>query len=478
MSTQTATVVQKKVVTTLPKLGSKKEVFVKYIEELLGVDLADPDIDAKYKIQTNVEYSPEVKKIILPEGMSKKAAADDLMNQWNNEEQIQEFVVVLEGWDWKDGLRAFKNVIEEKFGWLKGRPTWRGNPSEISIVTGFLNGVQQSESAFYGPCSFPAFENAEGEVSVTGSGEAFCKIKGKKKFSLAINVFFNEVRQYLANNSIYRNKPVVVTQSGWGTPELTITELKSNPKIVLNENERLVVNNLILGQLQDPGKRVYLFTGDYGNGKSETAMNIAVDAIKQGVSFFYLKNTKMFSKLLTFAKKYEPAIVFVEDIDEIAAGEQRDAEMNQILNTLDGVETKGRNLTVLFTTNHEKRINPALRRPGRIDLIVKFSNPDRRSKELIYKSYVDHMPGSDLIDYHAVVDKTPEVQAAVVAEIAKRSVKIAETKGGTITTDIILSSIVSMEFHIEFMKGDVEESDPFKAFKDYAKEFIYNAVNN
>src|SRR5690242_17685369 len=78
--------------------------------EALGMS-EDPD---KHKIVTEVEFSKEIKKVIIPEGMSKKQAANDLMLQWNNEEQTQDFDTMLEGWEWKDSLRAFRNVLEDQ----------------------------------------------------------------------------------------------------------------------------------------------------------------------------------------------------------------------------------------------------------------------------------------------------------------------------------------------------------------------------
>ncbi len=428
----------------------------------------------KKTINTVTETSKTINKIIIPEGMTKKQAAEDLMNQWNNEEQFQQFQIILDGWDWKDGLRAFRNVIEDKFGWLKGgKGGWfTPPPSEITITTGYKNGEPILESAFYGPCKFPVFEDAEGQIGVSG-GHATCSIKAKKKFSLQINTFFKEVEQYIQNNSIYRNKPVVVTYDEYNDRlDLNITEIHGNDRIILNEDEYLVIDNFVVGQLNEPGKRTYLFSGPYGNGKSETAMNIAVEALKRGVSFFYLKDTRAFNKLLVFAKKYEPCIVFCEDIDEITTGEDRDANINQILNTIDGVETKGRNITTIFTTNHEDRINPALRRPGRIDLIVNFQNPNKVTKERILRLYLEKLKGHESVDYELVVNQMEDTSGATVAEIAKRAVRLAQQHNNEITTDRVLACIKSMAYQIQFMKGSVTDVNPLKKSLETLRDFM------
>ena len=422
----------------------------------------------EHSIQTEVQFSKEVQRVIIPEGMSKLEAANDLINQHNNEEQLNKFQYTFEGWDWKDALRAFRVVTEQKFGWIKAGSVW-ATPTELSIVTGIKNGQKQMENAFYGRVSFPAWEDAKGMIQPDDYGTVHITIEAKRKFGPVIQTFFKELEQQLANDSIYRNKPVLVTWHRW--MELEITELKPNDKIVLNDRERTVIDNLVLDQFDDPGKRCFLFTGSYGNGKSETAMIIATEALKHGLSFFYVKNTKAFAKVLGFAKKYEPAIVFVEDIDEIASGESRDEVMNSILNTLDGIETKGRNLTVIFTTNHEKRINKALRRPGRIDLIINFENPTPKTKEGIMRKFFDTLNGGELVDYDMIIPQVPNVQAAVIAEMCKRAVKIARKHGNYITSDRVLAAVASMEYQIQFMNEDVENVDPVKKAYETIRDF-------
>jgi ATP-dependent 26S proteasome regulatory subunit len=160
--------------------------------------------------------------------------------------------------------------------------------------------------------------------------------------------------------------------------------------------------------------------------------------------------------LLKQAVNYQPCIVFLEDVDEIGSGSKRDADMNRILNTLDGVQTKGNNLTVIFTTNHEKRINPALRRPGRIDLVINFGNPNKESVQKIYHAYFDGLPGADKLDYVGLAQRTEDCPGAVIAEIAKRAFKLC-TKHGETSDDRVKAAIDSMKHHLALMREDVEE---------------------
>jgi len=275
----------------------------------------------------------------------------------------------------------------------------------------------------------------------------------------------------LETASIYRGKNITVTRNG-NDLDFEIIENKGSDKIVLNRAELLVVDTFVIDSLGEPGKRCYLFTGGYGTGKTETAMRVGRVAVKEHkMSFFYLKDAKAFDQLLNLCKKYQPCIIFLEDVDEIAAGEDRNSDMNKILNTLDGVQTKGNNLTVIFTTNHPEKINSALRRPGRIDIMVKFENPTNETKEEIYKLYFDKIPGADVLDYKDLAKKTPDVQGAVVAEIAKRAIKLAK-KQKTITDDLVESCIHSMKYQIELMNDHIKEPNKAELFVKLFAELI------
>jgi SpoVK/Ycf46/Vps4 family AAA+-type ATPase len=67
--------------------------------------------------------------------------------------------------------------------------------------------------------------------------------------------------------------------------------------------------------------------------------------------------------------------LFVEDCDTIFSGE-RTAEMNAILETLDGVGAKNAEVITVFTTNHPEKLLKVAKRSGRIDATVRLTAPD------------------------------------------------------------------------------------------------------
>lgn len=301
----------------------------------------------------------------------------------------------------------------------------------------------------------------------------------KKKFKARIEEWFNMIDNHLLTNSIYRGKSVLVRGAGGRFDEnvqFEIIETKPNDKIVLNPKERSVLEQYCSLDLRETGKRTYLFTGGYGNGKTEAAMILGSIAKNLGMTFFYVKESDAFVELLSLASKnYQPTLIFMEDIDEIGTGEERNAEINNLLNTLDGAETKGRNIKVLFTTNHHENINPALRRPGRLDLIVRFENPDKETRAKIYAAYLDDKAKASELDYELISEYTPDCSGAFVAEICKRSIRLGELAKG-LTNDIVISAINTIKDHLALMTEPVAKQDELAAaMRTIGKELAYGA---
>lgn len=410
--------------------------------------------------QSETEFSPEIKKIIIPVSMNKLQASKELERQWKDEENV---IVVERGfadWNWKDVLVATKKAAEQHFGWIQGKTihSFFGSnpPMEIEVVTDIKDGKKITETCFYGVFTASVWENAEVTVD---ADVIYAKVK--KRYSQDVKVFFDLIQDFLDKKSIYRGKSITVTkqQNPWGKISLNfeVFELKVSEKIILNEDIETVVRNFIIDDLGEEGKRCYLFSGGYGNAKTETAMRVGGAGQAKNMAYFYCKDADVFHMLLKQAVNYQPSIVFLEDVDEIGAGEKRDADMNRILNTLDGVQTKGNNITVIFTTNHEKRINPALRRPGRIDLVVNFDNPNKDTVAKIYECYLKELEGSDKLDYKSLAERTPDCPGAVIAEIAKRAVKLCK-KRGSVSDEFVKASIDSMKHHLKLMNDKVENT--------------------
>ena len=90
----------------------------------------------------------------------------------------------------------------------------------------------------------------------------------------------------------------------------------------------------------------------------------------------------------------------LEDVKKMMMEEKEQKfTLSDLLEILDGmIESDGR--MIVFTTNHPENLDPALLRPGRIDMIVEFTNMTRKNVRDMYQVWFDKKPPKDV--YHAM----------------------------------------------------------------------------
>ena len=133
-----------------------------------------------------------------------------------------------------------------------------------------------------------------------------------------------------------------------------------------------------------PYRRGFLFSGPPGTGKSSVVLALA-SHLGKPVYALNLASISQDSMLMeAFAEVPVNAILLVEDIDAMRIARSRTLEegnngikglalttLSGLLNAIDGVAAPEGRLLVM-TTNHPEHLDPALIRPGRIDLHERF----------------------------------------------------------------------------------------------------------
>src|ERR671937_320185 len=89
-----------------------------------------------------------------------------------------------------------------------------------------------------------------------------------------------------------------------------------------------------------------------------------------------------------------PVIVFFDEMDSIfrtrGSGVSSDVEntiVPQLLSEIDGVEGL-ENVIVIGASNREDMIDPAILRPGRLDVKIKIERPDAEAARDIFSKYL------------------------------------------------------------------------------------------
>lgn len=163
-----------------------------------------------------------------------------------------------------------------------------------------------------------------------------------------------------------------------------------------------------------------LFYGPPGTGKTLLAKAVAHETnatfIKIVASEFVKKyigeGSRLVRGVFELAKEKAPAIIFIDEIDAIAAKRLQgstsgDREVQrtlmQLLAEMDGFESRG-NVGIIAATNRPDILDPALVRPGRFDRIIEVPVPDEEGKLEILKIHTKNMSlDSDVEDRKSVV---------------------------------------------------------------------------
>ena len=182
----------------------------------------------------------------------------------------------------------------------------------------------------------------------------------------------------------------------------------------------------------DPPSGVLLH-GPPGTGKTMLAKAVAnqTDAtfIKMAgselVHKFIGEGAKLVRDLFELARQQEPAVVFIDEIDAIAAKRTEsktsgDAEvqrtMMQLLSEMDGFEDRGQ-ISIIAATNRFDMLDRAILRPGRFDRLIEVPKPEHEGREIIFEIHTRDMNVADDVDYAGLAATADDASGADIKAI-------------------------------------------------------------
>lgn len=176
-------------------------------------------------------------------------------------------------------------------------------------------------------------------------------------------------------------------------------------------------------QMGIPWRRGYLLHGPPGTGKTSAAFALAGE-LRLKLCALSLTNPKLTDNVLSDLLQHTPprSLILIEDIDAFfTAREKQDTRIqfsfSGLLNALDGVGAQEGRIVVL-TTNHRERLDPALIRPGRIDLEIELGRATpSQLRGLLQRFYPDHAERVARIaaDYPTRTLSPAQVQQTLIA---------------------------------------------------------------
>jgi len=170
-----------------------------------------------------------------------------------------------------------------------------------------------------------------------------------------------------------------------------------------------------------------------------------------------------------------PIIVFFDEMDSLfrtrGSGISSDMEATivpQLLAEIDGVETL-KNVIVIGASNREDLIDPAILRPGRLDVKIKIERPDERSARQIFSKYLT----AGLPIASDEIEKAGSPEAAVEAIIASTVDKMYSTDDDNRFLEVTYANGEKEELYFkDFSSGAMIENIVRRAKKTAIKRAI------
>ena len=285
-------------------------------------------------------------------------------------------------------------------------------------------------------------------------------------------VQFGSLFWFMSRSKIERIRPedpkIITFDDYWGQPRLK--RLVRQWLGLLSDRQQFVemggryINGLLLYGPPGTGKTMLAkaMAGEAGvafisiEGSGFRAMFWGVDVMK--MIWFIRKARKL-------AQRYGAAIAYIDEIDAVA--QSRGGVMGEggggggmggfmgggtgaltrLLYEMDGIDSKtlkervkgklfqimgkkppDRNWHVLFmgSTNRPDVIDPALKRPGRFDQLIKVDLPDRTGRREIVDGYLRTVNHDDTVDVESIVmNNRAATPAQIMAAITKDAVRVA-----------------------------------------------------
>ncbi|MFI4990332.1 MAG: ATP-dependent metallopeptidase FtsH/Yme1/Tma family protein [Solirubrobacterales bacterium] len=176
-----------------------------------------------------------------------------------------------------------------------------------------------------------------------------------------------------------------------------------------------------------------LLHGPPGTGKTLLAKAVAHESGAQFFAQSAASFVEMFAglgaarirRLFAIARKHEPAIIFIDELDAVGGRRgadisgEKDQTLNQLLVEMDGFASSGR-VVVIAASNLLEKLDPALLRPGRFDRQVFVVPPDVRGREGVLAVHTRDKP-MDGVDLGLIAQQTSGLTGADLANICNEA---------------------------------------------------------
>lgn len=244
-----------------------------------------------------------------------------------------------------------------------------------------------------------------GDKAEDQSHEALGKLLNMEKFK--IRVFrWKRTKLFKVIADIHKKigkaieDKIIVHNFEWRWALVPPQNKRSIDSVILKDGQKeSILNDLKLFQQSKqwyaersiPYQRGYLLTGPPGTGKTSLIHGIASE-LGYKIAILKLNSINDQAVMEAFYTAPEKSIIVIEDIDTYFNKRKTTKKIDEgmtfsgLLNAINGLITcEGRIL--IITTNHIERLDPALIRAGRIDMVYSLNNIDKKQATEFFTTF-------------------------------------------------------------------------------------------
>lgn len=473
------------------KLSQKPDASGKGKSDILRDDVKDAISALEQALTRQYVTSSTIKRegreIIIPDGMGLPEAAKIIMQAHNDAESETNREFSAECYP-PDGAVAFYNALNDMFGRVMDTTGYVQTmfgmmpvPPEMLTVT---VDYDKTIDVPIGGIKIPTLRSVEITTGVEynsrnpAKGNFYARFTYPRKYETFVKGIEAAFRKELHDNSILKGKAFIA-------PSFDFMNLGTSVQPIYTRDEQRFLDANLFGpiQMKDAYKkhmsirRTILAYGKFGTGKTMTAQWCAHLAKTFGWTFIHIDNPSFFKEGLQLARTYQPAIVFMEDVDTVAGGE-RNSRINDILNEVDGVLSKDSDVIVFITTNELDRINRAFLRPERAS-VFELGNLDGETICRFVRHYAKNALEGDL-DESVLAREAEGFTGAYISDAVKRALAYSIQSGHTtsgairIQQDDVVGALRELRQQLNIM--NLAQQVPLPSLDQAFREAVSKAV--
>jgi transitional endoplasmic reticulum ATPase len=440
-------------------------------------------------------------QIMIPDDMSLEESIKVLTAKQTEEEQVVALSCRFDAFIW-EGAYAMARALDKKFGWFEQMkvPGSFFEPEEPPALYSVQSGPLTTVSVPWGRFRVPGIKARDGYMATgfykASNGMISFQLDAqvKRKHSRLFDAVCDEIKVQLKTGSLYKGKAISIKfrdsdgqKIKWPEPTFPVIGRIGKDQLIFSKHIEMALNANLYTPITKtaqvraariPLKRGVLLAGPYGTGKTLIATLTANLAAQNNWTFLFCQRSDDFPDCVRFAQQYQPAVVFCEDIDRVTDGD-RNSQMDELLNTIDGVNSKSSEVILVLTTNEVENIHQGMLRPGRLDAVIAVERPDAEAVERLIRHYGAELidPDEDLLEAGKLLaGTTPSVIREVVDRAKLTAISLTDDPSPTLKLSVpaLVNSAHTMKMQLDLLSGE-KRKDPH-AMEIFGKVVAENIV--